>query len=108
MWNGFDWNNGDVCFRLDDTTSWPSAVSITSVAVRGLIALFAVGSLIDAPTVLGLDRPALARLRGSNPILILFGLPGIPGLPIVSARILSVTADNTAISVSMATAKCGR
>ena len=78
------------------------------MAVRGLVALFAVGALIDAPTVLGLGRPALARLRGRNPILILFGLPRCPSPPIVSARLLSVIAHYAAILVSIATAECGR
>jgi len=78
------------------------------VAVRGLVALFAVWAFIDTPTVLGLDRPALARLRGSNPILILFGLPRSPSPLIVSARVLSVTAHDAAILVSIATAECGR
>ena len=78
------------------------------MAVRGLVALFAVWAFIDTPTVLGLDRPALARLRGSNPILILFGLPRSSSPPIVSASILSVTANAAAILISIATAECGR
>ena len=87
---------------------FPSLISITTVAVRGLVALFASGALIEAPTVLGPGRTALTRLRGSNPILISLGLPRGPSPPIVSACVLSVIAHDAAILVSVASAECGR
>jgi hypothetical protein len=55
-----------------------------TVATLGLIAIFTIGTLVDRPTVLGLQFPASVRLRSGNPEIVLILMRVPPRLPGIS------------------------
>ena|SRR5215469_12686333 len=80
----------------------PTRPSITSVAVRRLVTIFAARALIYALTVLGLGFPTSAGLRGGNSILVPLRSPGRTSTAVIPALALPVATYNVTQSVGVA------